>query len=125
MKRYKIYKKYVRLRLLLLLVITPATFILVYYLNQYTNLNKGFLALLFFLIMGGSIIITLIYTHKLMCPHCNQKSMTLENNSVNITSIQFVEQIMYVRCRSCGKIIETDLALKSNIFVKGIPKKLS
>lgn len=122
MIRYPFFKKYVTILILVTLVLLPAAAGICYWVNLYYPFKIAFL--IFFAIMFFSIISILLWLNFQKCPQCGCHSMGLQSEAIEITSIEFVYQHMYLYCRNCGCLKNTDLALKSNIFIKKIPIRL-
>ncbi len=127
MKRYPIYKKYLTGWVTLALVVIPMILGITWMHHKYPN-EIGILG---FLISLSTIVVVLVYRSffRLKCPRCSHYSMQLfhvedeESTGVSI-STSYVDQTCYVSCKNCGKVMETDLGFKHNIFFKGIPVQL-
>lgn len=127
MKRYPVYKKYLTGWATLALVVIPMTLGITWMHHKYPNE----IGLLGFLISLSTIVVVLVYRSffRLKCPRCGHYSMQLfhvedEDSTGICISTSYVYETCYVSCKNCGKVMETDLGFKHNIFCKGIPVQL-
>lgn len=81
------------------------------------------------LTFGGCVFAVVVYgvlrNHFLPCPCCGRRTVTLRGEPGYILSTKWTLSPFVADCRSCGKQMRTDLALKSNIFFKSIPTKVT
>ena len=74
-------------------------------------------------------ILVVLFRGNLMrfrCPHCGERSVYVEYDpsTLVIVSPRVQTQNMVARCRNCGFRQQTDLQLKSNMFIRQFPVKV-
>ena len=118
---YRFYVRMIKLWFLLFLPLSVGASCLSYRLS-----GSGKAAILTF---GGCVFVVAVYgllrNHFLRCPCCGKRSVTLRGESGCVLSTEWTLAPFEAYCRSCGKQMKTDLALKSNVFFKSIPTQVT
>ena len=121
---YPVYRSYVRLIRMSFLLFLPLSVGIAYLV--YLLCDNSDAALLTFV---GCLFVVVMYGvlryQFLPCPCCGRRTVMLCGDSVSVLSTEWTLAHFEACCRSCGKQMQTDLALKSNIFIKSIPTQVT
>ncbi len=79
-----------------------------------------------FLYTGLTVVLLRGNVIRLRCPHCGERGVRIEMDppSLIVASPKWQTQNMIAQCHNCGFQQQTDLQLKSNMFIKSFPVKV-
>lgn len=121
---YPVYHFHIRLRLLQIFVGLPLS-VGIAYLTWYCCGRPDVTALVMFVCMAIFVVGSLLMNCFLLCPSCGKHTVTIRAEACSVVSISWSLAPYTAHCRNCGKTMRTDLACKSNVFIKGIPVQVS
>ncbi len=121
---YPVYRFYVRLRYLAFFIGLPMS-AGISYLTWCNCGRPDVTALVLFVCMAFVVIGSLLMNCFLLCQHCGKHTVTIRAEACSVVSIAWSLAPYTAHCRHCGKTMRTDLACKSNVFIKGIPVQVS
>lgn len=121
---YPVYRFYVRKIKMSFLLFLPLSAGMAY-LTWCSCERPDVTALVLFVCMAFVVIGSLLMNCFLLCQHCGKHTVTIRAEACSVVSIAWSLAPYTAHCRHCGKTMRTDLACKSNVFIKGIPVQVS
>lgn len=121
---YPVYRSYVRMIKMAILLFLPLSAGIAY-LTWCGCERPDVTALVLFVCMAFFVIGSLLKNCFLKCPYCGKHTVTIRSEACSVVSIAWSMAPFTAYCRHCGKNMQTDLALKSNIFFKSIPTQVT
>lgn len=120
---YKAYRAYISYLLLLTLYGWICAAALVAF-KIGVEWMPSWLVIIMMAILAVSIVGWFVHWCFLPCPCCGTRSMTMDRKLLNAEPPFYYSTHFFVRCRHCGYEQDTDLGMKTNIFIKSIPVKM-
>lgn len=121
---YPVYRCYVRMIKMSFLLFLPLSAGMAF-LTWCSCERSDLTALVLFVCMVFVVIVSLLKNCFLKCPYCGKHTVTIRAEACSVVSVAWSLAPYTAHCRHCGKNMRTDLACKSNVFIKGIPVQVS